>query len=131
MIYQLPYQKHLAIRVLQNTNTEGFICDIRKAKKPRSLNQNAYYFGVVCKQFAIESGYTPNEAHQELAREFLSYEKNGKMFVRSTTELSTIEFENYLTECRNLAEKHYNCVIPLPNEVTEDYINQLEGYRFE
>ena len=128
MIYKLPYQKDLAVRAI-NVAKDGYICDIRKAKKPRSLNQNSYYWGVLIKQFSIDTGYTEQESHQLLGRQFLKYTKKDIEFTRSTTELSTIEFENYLEQCRMLASEQ-GIMIPLPNEVTEDYINQLEQWRF-
>jgi len=128
MIYRLPFQKDLALKAIEIAK-EGYICEIKKAKVRRSLNQNNYMWGVVYKQFAIDSGYTPKEMHQILGREFLSYEKNGEQLIKSTSDLNTIEFENYMSQCRMLAAEQ-GVLIPEPNEVTEEYLNQLESWRF-
>lgn len=37
-------------------------------------------------------------------------------YARSTTELSTIEFEKYLEDIRRWASMKLSCYIPLPNE---------------
>ena len=128
MIYKLPYQKELAIKAIEVAK-EGYICEVKKAKQKRSLNQNSYYWGVVIKMFSIEFGYTDQETHQLYANRFLKYERKNKEFVKSTKDLSTIEFENYLEHCRQFAAKG-GLSIPLPNEVTEELISQLEAWRF-
>lgn len=87
-----------------------------KEKKNRSIQQNKYYHGVVCKLVAGYTGYTPDESHQEMAKLFLSYEKNGKRFVKSTTKLKTVEFEEYMESCRRFAAMELQIYIPLPNE---------------
>jgi len=136
MIYILPYQAHLAIKAIE-TAKEGYECIVRKVKKQRSLNQNSYYWGVVIKIMAQELGYTDNEMHQVLGEFYLSYDKKvfkgskpefgdiRQTFIKSTTELSTIEFENYLENCRRLASEN-GIFIPLPNECTDDLLHQLE-----
>jgi len=124
MIYRLPYQSALAIKAIE-TAKEGYECIIRKIKKQRSLNQNSYYWGIVIKIMSQELGYTDNEMHQVFASEFLMYINRDRKFIKSTTELSTIEFENYLENCRRLASEN-GIFIPLPNECTEDLLHQLE-----
>lgn len=87
-----------------------------KEKKTRSLKQNKYYHGVVCKLISEHTGYTSDEVHQLLAEQFISYEKNGKQFVKSTTKLKTAEFEEYLESCRRFGAMELQVYIPLPNE---------------
>ena len=95
---------------------------VRKSKK-RSVDQNAYYWGVVLMYIGSEIGYTKEESHEAMGRIFLSYEKaNAKTgeierFVRSTTELSTVEFEEYLEKIRQYCIQELDILIPLPNEV--------------
>ena len=124
MIYKLPFQSELAIKAIK-TAKEGYECIIRKIKKQRSLNQNSYYWGIVIKIMSQELGYTDNEMHQVFASEFLMYINRDRKFIKSTTELSTIEFENYLENCRRLASEQ-GIFIPLPNECTDDLLHQLE-----
>lgn len=87
-----------------------------KEKKNRSTQQNRYYFGVVCKLIADHTGYTQDEIHQILAEEFLSYEKDGRKFVESTTKLSTADFEIYMEKCRGWAAIQLQVYLPHPNE---------------
>ena len=97
-----------------------------KEKKTRSVQQNRYYHGVVCKLISGHTGYTGDEVHQIMAEQFLSYEKNGKQFVKSTTKLKTAEFEEYLEACRRFAAIEMQVYIPLPNEPSTFYYS-LQG----
>ena len=106
-----------------NSLTGIKVIQIKTYRKSRSVNQNAYYWGIVIRYLTYEcSGYTKDEIHQILAERFLSYEKSDtktgeiRKFVKSTTELNTLEFEEYLDKIRLLAIDMYDCIIPLPNE---------------
>ena len=102
------------IRTLNDGNYELII---RKQKKHRSLQQNAYYWGVVLKILSIETGHTDEEVHQHMKWRFLR-KKGGKLeTVRSTTDLSTVEMENYLADIRMFSAQDLNIQIPEPNEV--------------
>jgi hypothetical protein len=106
----------------------SYILDLKKAKKKRSAPQNAYYWGVIVLVISDHTGYTSQEAHQELAGMFLSYtHENGKRFVKSTTELNTFEFEQYAEKCRRWAATELDITIPLPNEITEETWMQLQN----
>lgn len=108
--------------------TEDFYTiDIVKSKRKRSLNQNRYYWGVVLKILSGHTGYTADEVHQEMARKFLAYDNMGKNFVRSTTKLTTWDFEKYLESIRDWAKDEMDCHVPLPNEVTEDMYIELNN----
>jgi hypothetical protein len=105
----------------------SYILEIKRAKDKRSLNQNKYYWGIVVGLISKTTGYSPNEAHQELARMFLEYEKSGKHFIKSTTELNTGEAEQYFEKCRLWAWHELEIKIPLPNEITEEVYMQLQN----
>lgn len=87
-----------------------------KPKRKRSLQQNRYYWGVVCNLVSDHTGYAPEESHQIMAEMFLSYENKGKAFTKSTTKLKTVEFEEYMEKCRRWAAMELQVYIPLPNE---------------
>ncbi|MCP5006910.1 MAG: hypothetical protein GY941_23630 [Planctomycetes bacterium] len=93
----------------------------KQHKEKRSIQQNNYYFGVVCKIISDETGYTTEEIHQILGDKFLSYEKNELKFIKSTTKLKTNEFEIYMEECRRFASMELSCYVPLPNEPNNFY----------
>ena len=90
---------------------------VRRVRKDRSSNENRYYFGVVVKMLGDELGYTPEEMHEALKFHFLRDESRKLPTVKSTADLSTVEFESYLTQIRQWASVEMGIYIPLPNEV--------------
>jgi hypothetical protein len=90
---------------------------LKTPKKPRSLNQNDYYWAVVVQMIADETGFTPDEAHEAIKWLFLRKQLGNIFTVRSTSILNTIEFENYVEQVRIWAQTELNIKIPLPNEI--------------
>jgi len=85
-------------------------------KMTRSDKQNRYMWGVVYKIIGDEVGYLPEEIHQLMGKQFLSYESKGEMFVKSTTKLKTGDMEEYLANVRRFAAMELSCFVPLPSE---------------
>ena len=56
-----------------------------------------------------------------MQKQFLKYESQGKMFVKSTTKLNTKDMEIYLENVRRFAAMELSCFIPLPNETEFSY----------
>ena len=92
-----------------------------KERLTRSIQQNKYYWKVICNLVSDHTGFTPEESHQEMGKLFLSYEKNGKVFVKSTTKLKTVEFEDYMEQCRRWSAMELQIYIPLPSEKNAFY----------
>jgi len=90
-------------------------------KETRSDKQRRYQWGVVYKIISDHTGYTQDEAHQEMGKKFLSYEKEGKTFIKSTTKLNTLEMEIYLESVRRFAATELFCFVPNPNEPDNFY----------
>lgn len=90
---------------------------IEKDHPTRSNQENRYYWGLMLKTISQDSGYTPEECHSIFGEMFLSYENNGRKFVKSTTKLKTVEFEEYLEKVRRFAATDLQIYLPLPNEV--------------
>lgn len=86
-------------------------------RKPRSTNQNAYMWAVVYQAIALETGSEPEEVHEAMGVRFRLVH-GGKLGVkvRSTTDLSTVEMEDYLAKVRAYAATELGILIPLPNE---------------
>jgi len=97
---------------------------VRKHKKNRSNNQNAYYWGVCIKILSEELGYTDDEVHEAMKMLFLQDNLRKIPTLRSTAALSTVEFEEYIEKIRQWAAQELSCIIPLPNEV--DYSGKDE-----
>ncbi len=84
----------------------------------RSNKQNRYYWKIIIGYIAEYTGYTPNEVHKGLAGKFLcDYTISELPRVRSTSELTTSEFEEYLERCRVFGAEFFGLDIPMPNEV--------------
>lgn len=99
---------------------------VEKYKKPRSNKQNSYmwsdaFYGLL----ADYTGYTKDEMHDSCRMECLRIHRDGMPdTIRSTTDLSTIEFEMYLEEIRVKAAEGFfgvPIVLPEPNECGFDY----------
>lgn len=93
---------------------------------PRSIDLNAYYWGVVLKYISDESGHDVIECHDGYKRKFnckIDFKINGDtgiyepvFEVGSTTELNNKEFCDYIFQVRADGEMEHHIVIPLPNE---------------
>lgn len=90
---------------------------LRRPKKPRSLNENNYYWGVIIQMISDETGMTPEETHEALKWKFLRKQVGNIFTVKSTAVLDTVGFEEYLMQCRVFAQTELNINVPLPNEV--------------
>lgn len=104
-------------RIVQSLKPVRYAVTISEYKRNRSSEQNNYCWGVVYKIMSDETGYTPEEVHQLMAERFLSYEKDGHRFVRSTTTLNTAEMEEYLAKVRMFASTELSTYVPMPREV--------------
>lgn len=118
---------------LQHFEGKQGIMVVRPYRKPRSTgqedeegNQNGYYWAVIVRMIGAELGMFDHEVHDMLTHRFLLIGKeiNGVRYevARSTTDLSTVEFEDYCSKIRTWASiPGEMCpdgfLIPLPNEV--------------
>ena len=87
----------------------------------RSNTQNSFYWGVVLETIAADTGHTSEEIHevfkaQFLPRKFVTVGFTEVQLPKSTTELSTIEFEQYLEQIRAWCSTELGISIPIPNE---------------
>lgn len=82
--------------------------------KKRSIDWNAYYFGVVIRYISDETGEDGLVIHDFLGFKFLRLTKNTR---RSTASLNNSEFKTYCLQCRVWAFEVLKIFIPLPNEV--------------
>lgn len=115
------YQKTKINKAFALSNGKMLQITVSNIKKDRSTNQNAYYWGVVLRMIAEETGYTPDDMHEYFKLRFMpkniiqiKSEKREVPF--STTKLQTNEFEMYLEQIRAFAAEELQIVIPLPNE---------------
>lgn len=114
--------------MLVSFNGKQVTIEVKRSRKIRSNPQNKYYRGCVIP--AIQMGLfetqgewlTDDETHEFLKRNFNYKEivsKSSDKVMKiglTTTDLSTIEFEEYLDKCRQFSNEFLNIIIPLPNE---------------
>jgi hypothetical protein len=96
---------------------------VTKWRKPRSDNQNSYYWGCVIELLSEHSGYTPDEMHEALKQLFLTDKTLQIPKVKSTTDLNTLEFEEFLSKVRIWASVELQCNIPFPREYENQSIS--------
>lgn len=101
---------------------------IEAVRKTRSLSQNSYLHGVVFTMIAEETGHTLIEIKDELKEMFLSVGINGKKIIRETSRLTTAELEVFAENCRRFASMNLGLNIPLPNEVTNEMLEEFFKY---
>lgn len=123
MIFKLPYQNEKAIAYIQKNKSDR-ICEIKKQDKSRSYLQNRYYWFLLT-ILEGDTGMVKDDFHIYFRAKFLQHTKeiNGDMveYTRSTTELNTLEFEDYLSKIRMFASVEIGCFLPLPNETEFNY----------
>jgi len=114
-----------AKRLLQET-TKPIIITVSKQKRQRSINQNAYYW-LILKLIGENLGYFAEEMHSVFAIMFLkkiiTLGIHSIESYRSTTKLSTVEFEEYLQNIRIFCSSELEIFIPLPNEILDEEDN--------
>ena len=120
-----PGDKEAMSRWLQTFKPETRVeITIRKRKRKRTNDQNAYYWGVVIPILANHFGHdNPEDMHTDLKELFNPIESKvqpGKKIGGSTTKLSTVEFmasdTSYVERiCRWSAMEH-GLYIPPPSK---------------
>ncbi len=117
--------------VVKTFEGANIIITIEKRKKKRSNNQNAFYFGIVIPimQDAFKDAWGENysaiEVHEALKAKYCYKEQINEstgeilQIPSSTTNLSTIEWEEYIDKIRAFALEWFNTVLPYPNEQIE------------
>ena len=90
--------------------------ELRKPRKKKSIQNNAYLH-VCITLYAIEYGYTLEEAKTLLKRNcsFMVYEKNGDLFLKRVRDLDNKECADFTTWIRNQASKQ-GLYLPTPEE---------------
>jgi hypothetical protein len=125
---KLEKNRDLISDVINSLEGKDIIITIEKKRKKRSNPQNAYYFGFVIPMMkqgfynSLGEHVGTDEIHTFLKNRFLFKEivnENNAEIIKmpqSTTELTTIQFEEYLDKIREFGLEFLNITIPLPND---------------
>ena len=90
---------------------------IWRPENKRSNQQNRYYRGVVIPILCESTGYDENEMHDALRMLFLRDDSGKIPTLRSTTELTTVTWEEYMSKVRIWASAELQTYIPEPREM--------------
>ena len=111
-----------AKRLLKETG-KPIVIIVSKKKRKRSINQNSYYW-LILKLIGENLGYFAEEMHSVFAIMFLkkiiTLGTHSIESYKSTTKLSTGQFEDYLSKIRIFASSELGIIVPLPNECLDD-----------
>lgn len=117
----VPSNRKVFDQTLSQYEDCPIVIEIKREKKIRSLDQNAYYWGVVLKTISIDTGHTEQELHDILKayipKKTIPFtKKDGTVLQipvpRSTTELSTSEFSEYIERIRAKFAMEFGIIIP-------------------
>ena len=109
---------------LKRNEGKKMLVVVKPIRNQRSLNQNAYYHGVVLKILSEELGYFKDEMHDVLKNKFLHYvDEHGNDRTKSTSDLTTLSMKEYMDKIRSWALIEYAITIPEPNEQSAWNIN--------
>ena len=124
----LKRNRNLLIDAINSFEGQNVTVTIQKTKKTRSNPQNRFYYGVcipIMQQCLKDAGYlmTNESVHEMLKLRFLKEsilvnEETGEYLerIKSTTELSTTDFMEYILQIQKFAIEYFNTEIPNPNE---------------
>lgn len=103
---------------------KSVVITLERKKKKRTLSQNSYYWvaivpGVQEAMRELGHSYSLEMVHDILRMKFLQVDdplESGEFITRikSTTELSTMEFQDYITEVAVWTQEFLNVTLPLP-----------------
>lgn len=115
-------QKQAIGTFLQTCEKKGRVSvKFNRQTEPRSNRQNKYYWSAVLPCIAASLGYEVNDLHEAIKEKFLPpvFMKLGNTEVqvrKTTTSLTTREFELFLESLRIWAGSELGITIPLPGE---------------
>jgi len=112
----IPDNLELFKQAFKNMVGKRVAVTVERETKHRTLSQQGYYRAVVVPITALGLGYTDDEMHDVFRMQFLSVQKGKYITCRSTTELSTVEFAEYVDKCIMLAAEN-GVPIPPPKKV--------------
>ena len=123
--------RNIVLDAIKSFNGFDVVLTITKAKKKRSNNQNAYYWGLLIPltQNAIKTEWgeiwSKEKTHDFYKLHFNYVEKVNEAtsevikIPKSTTDNTTTQQEEYHAQIREFLKDWFNVTAPLPNEGLE------------
>lgn len=120
-----PSNQKVWLDFLEANDGKKLVVDINLEKSRRSLNANAYLWGVVYELISRHTGHTSEELHEIYSRMFLKprfikYKEKEIKLPTGTSDLDKLEFMEYTD--RVIAEgASLGVEIPPPNTQKEEF----------
>ncbi len=120
----VPNSKEYFKKAFESYEGKTIELSLKVWHKKRTNPQNSYYRGVVVKMITFAINHLGNEkysediVHELLKDKFIQGEcikdpQTGKVVEhKTTTKLSTVEFENYVEQCKRYAAEQFDLYIP-------------------
>ena len=108
---------------LNKVKDGDYVLLITKQENIRTLNQNAYFWGVVMKCSADAMGLDKHTANMQLkdVLGFWKLDKSGKYALfESTSDMSIKRLAEYIDQIKKLMFNQFGLIIPEPNESIND-----------
>lgn len=124
MIYDLSKpidRQNMKLKLIGYLNGNNVV-ELKLRRKERTISQNKYLH-VIIDYFGSHFGYTTKEAKEFLKKEsnLLYYEKKGRKFLKSTSELDTKEMSDFIEWIITFSAKQ-GLYIPSSKEYLEDQV---------
>jgi hypothetical protein len=131
MVIGLAHKHGKALRALNRQSFEhallaledgDYLVTLEPPKKTRSLDQNAWLWGLALPMIAEDIGYDKHEhewLHYELlAERFGTVKAAGGLVLpaKTTSKMTTREFSDYMEWLVRFAAQKFGVVVPLPDE---------------
>jgi hypothetical protein len=119
------FQQKLYYDSLKKLESKTVSLTLGEWRNTRSIQENRYYWGVIIRIFEDYIGNKDNQsgdAHEHLTSQFLKYRKKDpitgryRTYIKSTSDLTTKEFEDYCSTCRTYLNSTFGLCVPQPNE---------------
>lgn len=108
-----PNQFNNKLRNLEGKNVK---VSLETRKNSRTLAQNGYYWGIVLGTISDYTGYEVEDLHNHFKYHFLKRKVGNLDTFKSTTELNTKEFSDYIEHIRKFANQVIGIDILTPED---------------
>lgn len=115
-----------AFTYLTDLAAKESLVEVKKISRNRSLKQNSYLH-LLLGAFGNHFGYTLEESkllYKEINKNIYYYKKKGRVFIRSSADLSVDEMKQTIDKFRE-ASAEQGCDLPLATD--QDWLRSIEN----
>ena len=121
---QKAHHKENAIKYFTKLIEGNKRFELKELHPGRSLAQNSYLHALFS-LYGLHFGYTLEEVKEDIKRDLnYTYEKNGHVYLKHTSEDSTKGITDFIEQFRNLSSTR-GLYLPAPHELTDEQLNEI------